>query len=108
MKTSCLHNEEQVALNYCTRLLGNKPSLDAGQNLQHVLACFDVALSALPKVLHVVLVIDEVGGIRINVSSAKNVAAILDDFLHSTQISAKGFDHKLRAVASHSIVKHLR
>ena len=112
MKASCLHNEEQAALNYCTKRLRNKPSLDVGHNLQHAPACFDVAPSAASKVLYVVFGIDKVGGIRVNRLSTKSDASghqgqrnvlqflsILDDFLDSTQISAKGFDHKLQAVA---------
>ena len=46
--------------------------------------CFDVALSAASNVLHVVFGIDVVGGVRINRSSTKHVAAILDDCLDLT------------------------
>jgi hypothetical protein len=62
------------------RRLINKTSLDVGQNLHKVLACFDVALRAASKVLNVVLVGDEVGGRSINISSRKNVAAGLPSF----------------------------
>jgi hypothetical protein len=115
----CLQNEEHASSNYCRRRLSNKTSLDVAHNLQHVLASFDVALSVSERCFQLGTLCSlwnwrSRGHQGQQMSTDCPQIMLLQSWMNSVVQSkslrnfAQGFDHKLRAVASHSIVKCLR
>jgi hypothetical protein len=105
-----LQNEEHASSNYCTRRLSNKTSLDVGLPFNMSLCALMLLWVLLPRYFMWcldVFGVDEVGGVSVCQDQQIIHTACccnpwwLPSFDHIRIYSiAKGFDHKLRAVAS--------